>query len=470
MNSIVEKLFFFAEKNPNKFCIADETRELSYSEYRDMVLRLAGFLEERGVKRGDRVVVRAEQSVTYLALGLAIQLLGAIFVPLEKKISSEKLSSIAKRCEAVYTVENVSKIETKEKIVKYNLPKKEEICEILFSTGTTGVEKGIVLTNKNNIALAENVIYGVEMGEGNVELIPSPLNHSHGLRRYYANIYNGSSVVIMDSVINLNLFFDVLDRYGVTAIDLVPTALSIILRLTKDRLSYYKDRIDYIELGSAPLIKEDKEKIKALLKNTRIYNFYGSTESGCISIYDFNTNRDKPNCIGRATKNAEIILVDDEKREIKREVGKIGLIASRGDMNMLSYFGEEGMDTGTIYSNDEAYFDEDGDLILLGRRGDVINVGGNKVSPEEIEDVAMGFSGVIDCACVPKKDELRNEVPVIFIVAEEEKVFKIKELKERFLEKLEAYKMPESIIFIDKIPRTFNGKIIRRELYENFMK
>ena len=124
-----------------------------------------------------------------------------------------------------------------------------DVAEILFSTGTTGKSKGIVLTHTNDTALAENVMFGVRMKTDNVEIVPMPLSHSHGLRRTYANLVNGSSVVFADGVTLLKKVFDLMDTYGVTAMDLSPSMLSIIFKLSKDRLGDYADRLDYIQLG-----------------------------------------------------------------------------------------------------------------------------------------------------------------------------------------------------------------------------
>ena len=160
-------------------------------------------------------------------------------------------------------------------------PEKEDIAEILFTTGTTGKSKGIELNHGSAVAVAENVIDGVEMKKDNVELIPVPISHSHGLRRYYANMLNGSGVVLLGSIVFVKVVFNCIEKYHVTAIDLAPAALATIFRLSEDRLGDYKDQLDYVQLGSAPIPDQDKERLRRLLPDTRLYNFYGSTESGC---------------------------------------------------------------------------------------------------------------------------------------------------------------------------------------------
>lgn len=487
VRSVVEAVFTHAQTQPEKLCIADESRALTYAEYKNEICRLAYQLTQMGIKKDDKVVVEAFQTVEYLALELAVQLIGAVFVPVERNCAWEKTLRIAKSADAVIAVtgkksENENEIRhlTLKEICEsaadgamlsdYTFPGKDDISELLFSTGTTGKEKGIIISHGNNMALAENVIYGVELQHDNVELIPSPMNHSHGLRRYYANMVKGATVILSAGVMNVLGFFRLMDTYKVNSIDLVPTALTVLLRLSKDKFAEYKDILRYIQFGSAPLAEGDKITIRNLLPDTHLYNFYGSTESGCICIYDFNDGKDKPKCIGKPAYNARIVVVDEERNEISDSSEEnTGLLASFGPMNMSGYWKDEeetakALIGGGIYSNDEAYFDEDGDIILLGRKGDVINVGGNKVSPDEIEDVAKKHPDVLDCGCIGIKDELKGSVPKLFIQVKRGAEFDSVSIRSHLAANLEPYKVPSVIEQIDVIPRSFNGKLLRREL------
>lgn len=481
-NSIFEIVFENAKKVPQKLCLADEESAYTYSEYLSLVSKFSSLLSSMDIKKGDAVVVEASQTVKYLAFALGLQAIGGVFVPLERGCAQSKIESVAKTAEAKLIVTNsgddgslsldglFEKAKGEKEFEYSSFPKKDDICELLFSTGTTGKEKGIIVINENNIALAENVMNGVEMKEDNVELIPSPLNHSHALRRYYGNMLCSASVVLSSGVMNLLGFFKLIEKYGVNSIDLVPTALTILLRLSKGKLGEYKDVIRYVELGAAPLMQADKDKLKALLPNTRLYNFYGCTESGCIAIYNFNDSNDKSGCIGKPTCNAKIFAVDDDRNELKetsRE--KTGLLASVGRMNMIGYWKDEeetaaALQNGVVYTNDEIYFDEDGDIILLGRRGDVINVAGNKVSPDEIENLAKKIDGVADCGCIPVPDDVKGHVPKLFVEMKPGAVFNAAAIRESLSKSTEPYKVPKYIVEIDKIPRTFNGKLIRRKL------
>lgn len=486
MDSIVEAVFTHAEKTPDKLCLADDTGSVSYCAYADKISATAAALAALNVAEGSAVVVEASQTIGYLAVELALHLLKAVFVPVERNCAHEKIVDLALQTDAALILTNAPLEEsagiramTLEQLhascgpngagQAWAFPERDTVSEILFSTGTTGKEKGIILNHGNDVALAENVIYGVEMQDDNVEMIPSPMNHSHGLRRYYANMWKGASVVLLGSIMDLRRFFANMETYGVNSLDLVPSALSVLLRLSKEKLGEYSDVIRYVQLGSAPLMKADNEKLCRLLPKTRVYNFYGSTESGCICIYDINRPEPKESCIGKPAHNAEIVIVDDDRNPITSDADHTGLLSSKGGMNMVGYYKdpeetEKALRNGTVYSNDIAYVDGDGDIILLGRKGSVINIGGKKVSPDEIEDAAKKIKGVTDSACIPVSDPIKGNVPKLFVVMARGKAFDPVSIREQLSELLEPFKVPKFIEQIDQVPRTFNGKILRREL------
>lgn len=484
-DSVVEAVFHYAEANPDRLCLADDRGHVSYGEYREMILRYAAYLRDAGIERADNVVVEAAQSIEYLAIELALHLIGAVFVPVEHNCAPEKIQSIINLCGAAAVI-NVKQYAyavplslvyahfftlriTKDHEVPDQFPKLSDVSEILFSTGTTGREKGIVLTHRNDIALTENVIRGVEMQPDNVEMILSPMNHSHGLRRWYANMVNGSSVVLLGSAMDMMRFFRNLDAYRVNSVDMVPAALSVVLRLSRGKFAEYRDQIRYIQFGAAPLKEADQSEICRLLPDSRLYNFYGSTESGCIAIYNFNRPDCKKHCIGKPTHNAHITIVDDARREITSSKENPGLLASQGGMNMSGYWEDPTetarvLENGVLYSNDVAYFDSDGDLILLGRRGDVINVGGHKVSPDEIENIAIRMPEIADCGVIPVDDPIKGSVPKLFVQMKAGSAFDAVCIRAYLAKRMEPYKVPAYIEQIGKIPRSFNGKLLRREL------
>lgn len=481
MNSIVEYIHQHALERPETLCLIDDSRSVTYREYWSLIKKTASILRQHGVTSGTRVVIESTQDIQYLAAEMALHLLHAVFVPMERNCSVYNLCQTAQKVDAVFIITNASipdyrvfsynqletELESSDCYEDYTFPNADTVSEILFSTGTTGKPKGIVLTHRSAVALAENVQEGLEMEADNMELIPVPLNHSHGLRRYYGNMFNGSSVIIMNGVLNINRFFSYLDHYPVTAIDLVPSSLAIIFKLSKEKLADYRSQLRYIQLGTAPLPEEHKEALCRLLPYTRLYNFYGSTESGCTCILNFNDGIRRPHCIGKPTVNAHFITVDESRNEVQATPTTPALLATSGPMNMKEYFDDpigtkKVLGDGYVYTNDLAYI-QDGYIYLVGRQGDVINVGGNKVSPQEIEEIALKYPGIKDCACVASPDPLKGSVPKLFVVTDTED-FSVKALGQFLALHLEPYKVPKKIQLIDEIPKTFNGKIKRKEL------
>ncbi len=494
--SVVENIARNAASDPDKLALADGGKSCSYSQLWRRIWTLADAFRDKGVSAEDCVVVECTQNVDYMTCEFAIQMTGGIFVPLEKNASADRAKEIIGDTEAVIhigrkpvcdgdssplflTMDDIGDIiadadnRPAPSLDSISFPTGEDVAEILFSTGTTGKSKGIVLTHTNDTALAENVMYGVGMKADNVEIVPMPLSHSHGLRRTYANLVNGSSVVFADGVTLLKKVFDLMDTYGVTSMDLSPSMLSIIFKLSKDRLGDYSDKLDYIQLGSAPLPEEDKIHLSRILPHTRLYNFYGSTEAGCSCLLDFNSMSGRPGCIGKPAKNAHFIVVDENRKEIKSSPENPGFLASSGSINMKCYFNapeltDEATGGGSpyIYTKDLGYIDDDGYIYMLGRKDDVINYGGIKIAPEEIESIAVQYDAIADCACIPVDDPLTGQAPKLFIALQPKTSYDQKEFKNFLSEKLDASKQPKYIEIIDSIPRTFNGKIRRNLLMD----
>lgn len=487
--SIVECIASHSYNQPDKLCLADSKKALTYSMVWSGIYGLSLHLKQLGIEKGDCVVVECTQNADYMICEFAIQLTGGIFVPLERNAAAARVQEIIDDVEAKLLIArkpindtlqcmDIASVDQFRHNAPIDLndvvfPKREDTAEILFSTGTTGKSKGIELSHGNDMALAENVKFGTKMKPDNVELIPMPLSHSHGLRRTYGNMLNGSSAVFSNGVTLLKQVFDLMDKYHVTSMDLSPSNLSIIFKLSKDRLGDYADVMDYIQLGSAPLPENDKEHLARILPDTRLYNFYGSTEAGCSCLLDFNETSGKQGCIGKPAVNARFIVVDENRNDITDTAtfDNPGFLASSGSINMKGYWKapeltEETMSDGFIYTKDLGYIDEEGYIYMLGRKDDVINYGGVKIAPEEIESVVVKHPSVADCACIPVKDPLTGQAPKLFIALKTGEEYDKKAFKAFLQDALDANKQPKLIEIIDQIPRTFNGKIQRKKLME----
>ena len=483
MNSIAEITVSYAKTQPDVIFAADsDGNRYTYRQAAETACRFAGYLAyKENITANDAVMVECNQDVPYLLADLACQWIGAVFVPIENHASSDRKKTIAEETEAKLFISRNENLDYVKSITfdallqsdvmyeKDGFPDADAVAQILYTTGTTGKSKGIVITNKANVALAENIRYGVEMKDGNTEFIPVPISHSHGIRCCYADILNGGTIVLCDGLMNIKKVFRMLEEYSVTSMDISPSAIQLLIKISKGKFWDYGKKLDYIQIGTAVLPETVKEQMCENLQGVRLYNFYGSTESGRSCVLNFAAATGKTNCIGRATKNAEIVFTDEDRKIMNATEDHPGLLASRGSMNMREYWKNpdltlQTMKEGYVYTNDLGYTDAEGYVYVIGRKDDVINYNGIKISPEEIEQVAVEYPGVTDAACVPVKDMMAGQVPHLFISVGDGALFSMNDYKQYLLSHLDGNKIPKNVEIIEKIPRTENGKIKRKEL------
>ncbi|MDD6289096.1 MAG: class I adenylate-forming enzyme family protein [Eggerthellales bacterium] len=480
-SSVVQAVAYHAATTPDALCMADKAKSLTYAQAWEQVSGLAQHLSQ-GVGQENYVLVSCNQSVEFMVAMLGCHLAGVIPVPLERNAARDREREILGETHAALYIGPKAPAELDvpflglDQVGAFPIPEQplpfpaaDAVSEVLFSTGTTGKSKGIVLTQASNMAIAEGLVDGLRMKPGNVEIILMPLSHSHGLRRTYANLLNGSAAVFADGVLALKKVFDLMDTYQVSAMDLAPSMLSIVFKLSQDRLGDYADVLDYVQLGSAPLPEEDKAHLKRIMPGVRLYNIYGTTEAGCSCIYDFGTEEERPHCIGRPSAHARFVVVDENRQPVESSAENPGLLATTGAITMKEYFNAPELTAktlvnGYLYTNDLGYVDEQGYVYMLGRKDDVINFGGVKISPEEIESAVKANPLVKDCACVPVKDAVAGQIPKLFVVVQDEASFDLREFKKFLGHVIDANKQPQRIQVIDAIPRTYNGKIKRKEL------
>lgn len=481
-HTILERIRYYAMNTPHQLAVIDEGVELTYEEYWEKICGVATRLKQLGVEKNECILVKNTQSVNYLITCHGIQLCGAVCVPVEKGVNDGRVLELMQETAAkkffgnmklqeydCYSIDDICENQAA-LAADFVMPNLEDTAMILFTTGTTGKSKGIVIQYSAEYAVAENVVCGVEMKKGNVEIIPMPMNHSFSLRRYFANMINGSTVIILDGVFFVKRLFEMIEKYHVTALALAPAAISIIFKLTKDKIGSYENQLDYIQLGSAPLPEGDKEHLLRILPSVRLYNLYGSTELGVSCALNFNSEDNQPSCIGYPTKNSIFKIVDENGNEkLDATAESPGFLSYTGTMKMKEYFNESALTEETVidgylHSSDLGYRDEKGRIFMLGRADDVIITGGNKVSPLEVEEVARRCFGVHDCICKSREDALVGAVPVLYVVVDDH--FTMEELEHHLRDYLENFKRPRHIQRVAAIPRTYNGKLDRKTSIE----
>lgn len=478
--TIIKALYENSIKYPDRLAVSCCDGDISYKELWEYVNKFASYLKNQGLTTGDTVVIQGMQNTAFVIILFGTLLSGGVVVPVDKNITSNNLAEIVKSTKSKfifsketfinYTLSGVLYIISTISIVEHIFPAEENISDILYTTGTTGTPEGIIHTNKSHYATVENIFSTIKMPDNNIALIAAPLNHSFALRRFYANIVHGSSVILIENIMPLAHFFGLLEKYKVTSIAMNPSALAIILKGSGSKISNYKKQLDYIEFSSSPLKIDLLKEIISMLPNTKMYNIYGSTEAGCMTGYDNAQYLEQTGNIGYANVNSDIYILD-ENYNIIYGYGKdnAGFLAVKGPIVMQGYLNnqkntEKVIKNGYYITQDIVYKDEDNFFHLLGRQSDIISIGGLKIAPDEIEDIIKHYPGIVDCACIGKNNDIAGQIPVLFIVINDE--YNGAGIYDFIRDNLEPYKSPKEIHIIEEIPKTFNGKTLRRKLKE----
>lgn len=483
-STIIEAVAYHAKARPDALAAVAQDEKLTYAQLYDLARGFAHMLRQSGLKRGQCVVMQAEQSLSFVVAHMGTHLAGGIFTPTERTLMAHGAEQIAAETDAHMVISRAGArwplsmdageiLDTAEKLARQAgdiaLPDPSEPAELLFTTGTTGKSKGVLCSHRSVAAVAGNLVTGMRYSPDTLIAVPGPVSHANAIRKLSAAFLNGSAVLLLNGMTDLAAFFGALDAWPVNALCLPPSAVRMLLALSGDRLGQYAGQIDFVESGTAPLTDADKRRLCALLPNSRLYNSYGTSEAGSSCMYDYNHESAGAGCIGRPMINSRFIIVDKQRRPFDATRENPGYLACGGDVLMDGYWRDSELtartvENGFIYTSDLAYWGPDGMIYVLGREDDVINVGGRKVAPDEVERAALEIGGVMDCGCARMKDPLSGEAVRLFVVMKPGAKFDAVALRRALAERLADYMVPRVIVERDSLPRASNGKLKRNRL------
>ena len=412
-----------AERYADKVAVVCDGRQMTYRELYAAVCERAATMP-----KGEVIAFRNSQDIDFLITYFAIHLAGSIAAPLEKDTPEARFQQIAKDLRA------------------------DNGADILYTTGTTGRSKGVIISHRAIIADAENLIEGQGFSHDLVFIINGPLNHIGSLSKIWPVILTGATLYILEGMKDLNAFFQALDYPAAKiATFFVPATIRMLLQFSGDRLAAYARKLDFIESGAAPLPRADMLRLCQLLPHTRLYNTYASTETGIIATYNYNDGRCLEGCLGRPMSHSRITIADD------------GLIVCQGDTLMSGYADDSASEApATILTSDVGYLDDEGMLHLVGRQNDTINVGGYKVAPTEVEAAAMSLPQVEDCICIAVSHPILGSALKLLVVMSEGANLDKRDMARSLNTLLETYKVPQLYEQVEAVRRTYNGKIDRK--------
>lgn len=475
--TIVSKILSYASTQPEKVALKFKSEVVDYLQLKEYVLKYAAYLQDRGIGKEDIVLLSGENKLEFIFTYFAVHYLGAVNVVVDSHSNPERLQYIIMATKPkvkigglngddIISYETLTAGDINNTNIK-NDSSPEGICDILFTTGTTAAPKGVCLSHRNELAAATNINEFIGNTENDIELIALPLCHSFGLGRLRCTLYKGATVVILNGFTNVKKFFITIEEEHVTGFGMVPAAWNYIKKASGERISQYQGQLKYIEIGSAPMPIEEKKLLCQLLPDTRICMHYGLTEASRSTFSEFHKDYNCLDSIGVHTPNVEVRVKDIEGNDVTS--GAEGEICVKGGHVMEKYFNEK--DNAMAWfgdyfrTGDWGYMRDDGRICLKGRGKELINVGGKKLSPEEVEREIMQLGWFTDCACVGIADPkgVLGEVVKCYAVKGAVEPT-IADLTAALQGKLEGYKIPVQIEYIDKIPTTESGKKQRLHL------
>lgn len=479
MKSIEEQLYANAQLTPNKVALISDETEVTYSQLWDYCLRAAYKLQNTyHLHKGDRVILSAAGNIEFAYVYFGVHLAGGICVPVDPDTNQTRFNYIETSTKPACvvgvlhnmgreTIEFADVIDGSEK-AKFAAPAMGDIADILFTTGTTGTPKGVALSYLNLAAAARNINEFIGNTADDVELLALPVSHSFGLGRMRCALSKGATIVMLGTFANVKKFFKEMKRCNVTMFAMVPASWGFIKKMSGKYIGKFADQLKFIELGSSFMPKDEKEFLMEQLPNTRICMHYGSTEASRSAFMEFHSYKDNLMSAGKISPHTEIKIFSPEGKPLP--LGEEGEVCVKGEHVTCSYWNEtperfaSDFYDGYFRTGDCAKMDADGNIYLKSRIKEMINVGGKKVSPIEVEDILNTIPGVKESVCIgiPDPGILLGEVVKAFIVVEES--LSDEEIISQLRPKLEVYKLPVEIERISEIPKTSSGKIQRLKL------
>jgi long-chain acyl-CoA synthetase len=466
-------------------------REVTNVEQQRAANRLANALRRLGLGADDRVVVMLPNGPEVLQAYAAILKLGAVIVPVVFLLGPEEIRHILEHSGAKLLLTSPDlawkaegwpgrivlvgsgatgmlrwdELVAPETDVFATVDRRpDDLAVILYTAGTTGQPKGVALSHANLLSNARSAASLYELDRTRWTVAVLPLSHSYGLTLMNAGHLLGTRSVLL-RWFNPELVLETIERYRVQQMSGVPTMFVYLLNFPD------ADRFDTSSMklwgsGAAPLPVEIVEPFEKRFGG-RLLEGYGLTEaSPVVSAHRYSGER-RLGSVGQPIPGVEVAIVDDDDRAIP--VGAIGEVCVRGPNVMLGYYRmpEETARTirnGWLHTGDMGRLDADGFLYIVERKKDLIIRGGFNIYPREVEEVLYAHPAVAEAAVVGTRDTVMGEDVLAFVVPKPGTAPTAADLMAFCQERLAKYKCPKQVRFLDTLPKSPIGKILRKEL------
>jgi len=508
MRAVLEKA---VERFGEKTAVVFDSKEVSFQQLRENALKLANVLKAQGIVKGDKVAIYLPNCLEYVYSYLACFSLGAVGVPLDYMLKEDELISCLSHSETkVIIAKNKSEVSLQE--IKKNvsclatlllcrcsnrhadisasacgevfdgaLSYENLIAEaiadfpvvditdsdpalIMYTSGTTGKPKGILLNYKHLEGSPKAMHHFVDLTENDIKLAAIPLSHIGGFIYIQNCLHFGIKAILMDRF-NPFKFLENIHQYKVTCFHIVPAMYMAILSL-KQIGKFDLSSLRWVVVFGAPSSPEILKRFHQYCPNAKFLNGWGMTETCPPNTV---TPMDSANIasIGKPAPHCEIKIFDEEDKELA--IGEIGEIVIRGWIVMDEYYKDSEATAsvkrdGWLHTGDLGRFDTDGFLYIVGRKKEMIKVGGQIVYAPEVEAAFYKHEGIAEVAVIGAPDDLRGEVIKAFVVLKEGVSLTPEDLRYFAKEHLANFKAPQSIELREELPKNRTGKIDKEML------
>jgi len=488
-------LEMYSRKFGEKVALKTEESTFTYEQLNEMVNKLATSLQKEGIGENSKVVLYLPNGFAFVVSYFSILKLGGIVVPVNTKLTATEINYIYKDSNASAIIAdddlfavakevNVDGIRLKtgaadgewlslddlitngEPLTYESTMNEETICTILYTSGTTGDPKGVVLNNRNVLAVAQMICIEMEMNEDTTSLIMMPMSHSAPLNLFFVStLLVGGTVVTRKDFHPLELLKAV-EQEKTTHFFGAPVAYLFAAKLLENH-SFDLSSMEWWVYGGAPISANEVLYIQKQFQTDRLAGVYGLTEGGPSgSLLLPEEHKEKVGSIGkRASLFTEIKIADADGNEVGPD--EVGEIYIKGLGVMVEYYNKpeqtaETFKDGWIRTGDLAKYDEDGYIWVVDRAKDVIISGGVNIYPFEIEQKMLAHPAIAEAAVIGVPHREWGETVKAYYVSEE----KIEEetLKEFLRKELASYKVPRIFERLEQLPRNATGKVLKHIL------
>ena len=492
-----------ARHRPDVTAVVFGDERLSYAEFGARIARSANLLRSLGIGKGDKVATVLGNSREALELIWAVPAVGAALVPLSPLLMPAGLASLLRDSDAKCLISQRSMLPTLEKMRADLAPLLPG--RLLLVDGASGDfgDYGALTADQRDTFVPEpcgpDDLFNIMYTSGTTGL-PKGIMHSHYVRSMYcllmasayrmtpesrtmhagAIVFNGAYVTLMPTFylgatyvllpqFDADATIAAIERERITHIMLVPTQIIAILGSNEYRPKRLASLECILSLG-APLLQEHKDRLNADLPR-RFYELYGCTE-GVVTILDRDEAVRKSGSVGRPTQYFEMRIVDADGRELPP--GEVGEITGRGPITMQGYYKRPDLTGQTIrdgwtFTGDLGYVDADGYLYLVDRKKDMIDSGGMKVYPKDVEEIAARHPEIREVAVFGVPHDKWGETPLAAVILRDGAKATAEELRGWINERVAArYQRVSEVVIMEDFPRSAAGKTLKREMREPY--